>query len=215
MLQFHDDRHHVTTPMAVDPVLIPDWWCTECGRGEADEATRLCPDCTYMAAGGHARLLPPALRARLDHGLQGLEQAQHLIAAAQIDAERLLNQSTVTSTRPSPARPTPCIRSGPPSSPPTRLSAVLAVPWMRRHERPLVDSAALGAPWAPGAPTMVPMDHTTGVLTPACGADRGERGLCVAQGVRCRTTAGRRVRHRASDRDDQSGSRSRRAAMTR
>ncbi len=93
MLHLHDDHHGAATPAGVEPLVIPDWWCTECGRGEADETTRLCPDCTYMAADGRARLtalMPPS--ARLDAGLRRLEQAQNLIAGAQIDAERVLDR---------------------------------------------------------------------------------------------------------------------------
>jgi hypothetical protein len=92
MLQLHDDHHGATTPAGVEPLVIPDWWCTECGRGEADETTRLCPDCTYMAADGQVRLVPLPPRVRLDDGLRRLEQAQQLIAAAQIDAERILER---------------------------------------------------------------------------------------------------------------------------
>ena len=92
MLQLHDDHHADVSPAGVEPLLIPDWWCTECGRGEADETTRLCPDCTYMAVDGHVRLVPLPPRARLDDGLQRLEQAQNLIAGAQIDAERILDR---------------------------------------------------------------------------------------------------------------------------
>jgi uncharacterized paraquat-inducible protein A len=29
------------------PVIVGDWWCHECGRAEADERTRLCPECAY------------------------------------------------------------------------------------------------------------------------------------------------------------------------
>jgi hypothetical protein len=29
------------------PVVVGDWWCHECGRAEADDRTRLCPECAY------------------------------------------------------------------------------------------------------------------------------------------------------------------------
>jgi hypothetical protein len=89
----HDDHHGRSTLGDVAPLVITDWWCTECGRGEADETTRLCPECTYMAADGHVRLAASVRPyKRLEDGLARLEQAQHLIAGAQLDAERALDR---------------------------------------------------------------------------------------------------------------------------
>ena len=46
---------HLEEPL-VDPVVIADWWCTRCGRGEADERTRLCRECAYMQGDAGAKI---------------------------------------------------------------------------------------------------------------------------------------------------------------
>lgn len=100
MFQLHDDHHHrgelhPTTPEGADseiaPVVVSAWWCTSCGVGAADEQTRVCPDCTYMAAEDGRLLLSAGDRARLDEGARGVEEALHALGGAQLQVERLLD----------------------------------------------------------------------------------------------------------------------------
>jgi hypothetical protein len=37
----------VSCEVDLAPVVVGDWWCHECGRAEADDRTRLCPECAY------------------------------------------------------------------------------------------------------------------------------------------------------------------------
>jgi hypothetical protein len=80
----------------IEPVIVADWWCTSCGHGEADEHTRLCDDCTYMGADGHARLAGPLAAGPqmegLDHAIARVEEAQGELVAMQLETERLLDR---------------------------------------------------------------------------------------------------------------------------
>ena len=96
MIQLHTD---VPTLAADAPVVIQDWWCTTCGRGEATEVgpdTRLCADCRYMQEGHHRRLATNTagtslVRDGLDRGLAEIESAQRLLVDAQLQTERALD----------------------------------------------------------------------------------------------------------------------------
>lgn len=41
----HDHRSPTPSAATLTPVVIADWWCRACGRPEAAEDTRLCPEC--------------------------------------------------------------------------------------------------------------------------------------------------------------------------
>lgn len=45
LLELHPDHVALPIPSPCNPVVISDWWCTTCGRPEADEHTRLCREC--------------------------------------------------------------------------------------------------------------------------------------------------------------------------
>ncbi len=96
MIQLHTDA----PSLAADaPVVIQDWWCTTCGRGEATEVdprTRLCADCRYMQDGHHRRLATGTAgtspcREGLDRGLERIESAQRLLVDVQLQTERALD----------------------------------------------------------------------------------------------------------------------------
>src|SRR5258708_36926334 len=96
MIQLHTD---VPSLAADAPVVIQDWWCTTCGRGEAPEVdpdTRLCADCRYMQEGHHRSLATSTVgtspvREGLDRGLEEAESAQRLLGDAQLQTERALD----------------------------------------------------------------------------------------------------------------------------
>ena len=86
-------------PLVDTPVVIRDWWCTVCGRGEAaevDDHTRLCADCRYMQDGQHRRLAVGTggvspIREGLDRGLEQVEAAQRLLVDTQLETDRLID----------------------------------------------------------------------------------------------------------------------------
>lgn len=95
--QADTQRDTLGDPRSVIPLLIARWWCTTCGRPEADEQTTPCPDCVFTQVAGHARVAiggyedaPPA--GGLDRGLERIEAAQRLVVEAQLRAERLLDE---------------------------------------------------------------------------------------------------------------------------
>jgi uncharacterized protein (DUF2237 family) len=45
LLELHHDHVASVPSMTITPVVIGDWWCRTCGRPEAAEDTRLCPEC--------------------------------------------------------------------------------------------------------------------------------------------------------------------------
>jgi hypothetical protein len=56
LLDLHSDRVALTHSLPVQPVVISDWWCTTCGRSEAAEDTRLCPECAFHRTRSRAAL---------------------------------------------------------------------------------------------------------------------------------------------------------------
>lgn len=96
MIQLHTD---VPRLAADAPVVIKNWWCTTCGRGESTEVdpdTRRCADCRYMQEGNHRRLATSTagtspVRESLDRGLEEIESAQRLLVEAQLQTERALD----------------------------------------------------------------------------------------------------------------------------
>jgi len=83
-------------PTDDDVVTVPAWWCLTCGRTEADEHTRPCPDCLFTQTGDHVRVAAAGggpVAARLDRGLAELERAQRLVGDAEMRMERLLDHA--------------------------------------------------------------------------------------------------------------------------
>jgi hypothetical protein len=95
----NDERMGVTAAAAgaavrVIPLPAPRWWCTTCGRLEADEQPD--PDCVYTQIAGHGRVATRGpggvpLADGLDRGLDGIVAAQYLLVEAQLRTERLLD----------------------------------------------------------------------------------------------------------------------------
>jgi hypothetical protein len=44
LLELHPDQG-TPAQAVIPPVVVGDWWCRSCGRPEAAEDTRLCPEC--------------------------------------------------------------------------------------------------------------------------------------------------------------------------
>jgi Zn finger protein HypA/HybF involved in hydrogenase expression len=83
LLELHHDHVQSTSSAPITPVLVGDWWCRTCGRPEADEDTRLCPECASYRT-----------RAQLATARRVAELASMLVSAALLAGALALRHDT-------------------------------------------------------------------------------------------------------------------------